>query len=365
MPAPLTTSFAVPTLEEAIARVAGDLQATLAGTDPFAPGSDEWALSRVVGGVNYLQHGFLEAILRELFVGSASQQNLERIGGIWGVLRNQPTGSRYEISATSSDATTVPAATLLTSASGVEFETDAEVVFTGAETKTITITSNDTGTDCNLDVGAALTFAAAIPDMDAEATVSSEVEAAADLEDLEAYRSRILHAIQNRAQGGALADYVGWALDVDGVTRAWADSPSWGKVRVVFEGAPSGATVEAGIVSSGKPVTAILIIVQGTGYQVSLDLQVKRETGYDAGTVTTNIEAALTALFDRQGAPSTTIRNSELRQAVANAAGVDYFILDAVVIDGAPGTANDDATTPYNQWHALDAADLEGRLTWL
>ncbi|MED8993492.1 baseplate J/gp47 family protein, partial [Escherichia coli] len=37
----------------------------------------------------------------------------------------------------------------------------------------------------------------------------------------ETFRQRVLYAYQNPPQGGAASDYVQWALEVPGVTRAW------------------------------------------------------------------------------------------------------------------------------------------------
>src|SRR4029077_19696830 len=48
------------------------------------------------------------------------------------------------------------------------------------------------------------------------------IDGGTDTETDEQLRSRILHRIRNPPMGGAIADYVTWALAVPGVTRAWA-----------------------------------------------------------------------------------------------------------------------------------------------
>lgn len=365
MPAPLETSFVIPTLQELIATISGDIQSQLPGSDPYIENSDEWVFARVLAGAEYLQFGFLRSILRELFVGSALETNLPRIGSIWGVLRNEPTNSKYTIEVEATDAATVPAATLLTSSNGIEFLTDTELVFVGAGTDTVDITSVDTGTDNNLSVGAVVTFTIPLADIEATATVTAVVEDAADIEAIEDYRARILDRIQHHPQGGAVADYTLWTMDVDGVTRCWVDSPTLGEVRVVFDGTPAAVTVQSAL-DEVKPVTAVVTAIKGTGYELFLDLSVKKVTGYSSADVLDNIVNALDALCISDGGPQLTIYNSEIRQAISNAVGVDYYTINHIIVDGVDtGSLNSNVTAPASKFHALDETNQRANVAWL
>lgn len=355
MPAPLTTSFTVPTLQALITRISGDLQAQLSDLSAFAPGSDEYVLARVLAGSNFLSYSYLEAILRELFVGSASQVNLEKIGGMWGISRNQETDSNYTIEVTATDATTIPQATLCTSSDGTEFLTDADLVFAAPGTDTVNVTSVETGSATNLTAGATLNWAVALPDVDPTATVMVVIEDGVDLEDLEAYRTRIIYRIGHTPQGSAEADYVLWTTDVDGVERCWVTSPTLGEVTVVFDGSPSAPTVQAAL-DLVTPITASVTVIKGSGTEIALVLNVHKLSGYSDSTVLASITASLEALYARKGATSTTLHNSELRQAVSVAAGVDYFTVTDLFVDGGSGTytALSDVTTDTTHWHAVD-----------
>ena len=229
----------------------------------------------------------------------------------------------------------------------------------GAGTDTVDVTATSTGSDSSLDVGATLTFASTIPSVTAATTVTAVVADGSDIETLSAYRARILERIQSTPQGGAESDWEGWAEDVDGVERAWITSPTPGYVRCVYEGTPSTGTVETYLSDdSRQPVGSSLQVVKGTEYGVAADVTVVLEDGYVLADVETSIEAQIEALCTREGAPSTTIYNSQLRTAIGNASGVDYYVLNDLILGGVSAGATSDATSTATSFHALDSGNM-------
>jgi hypothetical protein len=109
------------------------------------------------------------------------------------------------------------------------------------------------GTIGNLEPGAILTFANPLPNVSREATVDSQVVTAANGEEIEVYRQRVIDRFQKRPQGGAYADYEQWAEEVEGIINAYPYTGSPGEVDVY-----SGATVASSGNSDGIPTNAQL-----------------------------------------------------------------------------------------------------------
>ena len=97
----------------------------------------------------------------------------------------------------------------------------------------------------NLPIGPSLTFVSPVAGVTGTATVGAggllngaEAEADVDL------RSRLLARIRQPAQGGAASDYLTWALEVSGISRAWVYPQELGAgtvtVRVVSDAAVGG-----------------------------------------------------------------------------------------------------------------------------
>jgi len=356
--ATLVTGFVVPTLDELIERISGNLNSFLVGVDAFVPGSDEWNLARVLAGEEFTIYGYQSSILREVFIQTASQANLETLGAMWKVLRNQATASTLTINVTAAAALTIPIATLLTDITGIDFETDAALTFVGAGTSPVNVTSDGTGASTALDVCAVLTFSSGIPNVTSEAPVTAIVTAGVDIEGLEAYRARILNSIQNPAQGGAFADYEQWALEVSGVDRVWVDQPSLGNVRTVHDGAATALSVQNYIDDpSRRPVTAIYTAIKGAGYGLAVDVTVTLEDDFTLPDVQASIPDELTSLARNEGGAGLTIANSEIRTSIGNAAGVKSYILNDIIIDGISVGVNADATAPATEFHEYDAGN--------
>lgn len=87
--------------------------------------------------------------------------------------------------------------------------------------------------------GTAVSLVTPLAGVERDATVFVYAEGAGpattigeDAETTEQFRSRVRQRRRYRPQGGAAADYVGWALEVPGVVRAFAYSPNAGQVNV-------------------------------------------------------------------------------------------------------------------------------------
>ena len=66
---------------------------------------------------------------------------------------------------------------------------------------------------------------------------SCDLTGAADIESTDALRTRMLYTYANPPAGGSASDYVEWALQVPGVTRAWClpNGAGSGTVVVLYD----------------------------------------------------------------------------------------------------------------------------------
>jgi len=149
-----------------------------------------------------------------------------------------------------------------------------------------------------------------------------------------AWEPGLLARIRQAPAGGAQHDYVGWALEVAEVTRAWV-YPGWmgaGTVGVAFvmDARPDLIPTEDDVASVQAhlaglaPVTADVIVIAPTPYPV--DLTITALTPGDDAT-----RAAVTAevrdLLIREGQLGGTILVSRLREAISQAAGETDHVL--------------------------------------
>jgi len=127
-------------------------------------------------------------------------------------------------------------------------------------------------------------------------------------------------------QGGAAQDYVAWALEVEGVTRAWCypEELGAGTVTVRFvrdddaspiPDAGEVATVAAHIAAL-RPVTAQVTVVAPVAATLNFTIQAPSP---DTAAVRAAIEASLRALLRREAEPGETLLISHIREAISTA----------------------------------------------
>ncbi len=163
-------------------------------------------------------------------------------------------------------------------------------------------------------------------------------------------------------QGGSAADWEAWAQEYSTsgtVINAWATDLGLGAVRVLY----TGTAVEATLTTELQGLTQRPVTMTPTALAATLTATTTDITGHRDGTASqaateANIIAQLNSLAAREGAPSTTIRNSAIRTAIGQAAGLEWYTLDDV--DG-DGTGLSDVTTTALQVQTFAAPNF----TWV
>lgn len=269
-------SLATPTTRDLSDQIVAQIAASLSQSVPLLPKAFVRVLAWALAGAVVLVYKYAGFIFLQMFVAHASAEETTVNGKTliplveWGVLLgvgrpNAATKAELLIDVSVTDQTgSLPAGTqLLYAPTRVVYVTTAEVA-KDAPTIQVTIraASDDQGGDGSGDIGNlqaddVVSFASTPPGVATDAVVVSQSVTAADAEDAEVYRARIVRFVQRRPQGGAYADYQGWAEEVEGIIHAYpytGDNP--GEVDVYIQATEESSGDPDGI-PTGAQITAV------------------------------------------------------------------------------------------------------------
>jgi uncharacterized phage protein gp47/JayE len=263
--------FARPTLGDLVSRIREDFRSRLETVGDLVGAVLRRALVNVVApvwaGAVHMLHGHLDWAVRQAFALTADREQLIVMARPYGMSPTPGTFASGTGTATGTNGTAIPAFSKLRRSDGELFETtDLATIASG--TATLSIEAVNPGADGNTAAATVLTFENPI------AGVSSTVTVAAggfiggnDEEGTEAFRVRFMERLREPPQGGADHDYIAWAKEVAGVTRAWVRA-NWnglGTVKVwfvrdndsgsIFPDAGEVTTVQTAL-NAERPITA-------------------------------------------------------------------------------------------------------------
>lgn len=349
--------YSRPTLSDLRTMVAQDIQAELPGTDPLLRYSSLGIMGRVLAGLANLFYGFLDWISKQAVPFTATDEYLEGWAALKGVFRNGAKQASGTITFNGTVDAPIAAGVALTRGDGVgAVVTVGGTVGSGG---TVTVTaqidadpSGLTGAFGNCAAGTQFTLGSAISGISSVGTAATAFTGGADLELDDSLRSRMLLAYQTTPQGGASTDYVEWAREVPGVTRAWCTPNGMGPGTVVVRfmmdvseaasgGFPQGtngvAAAEtrdtaatgdqlavANYIFSKQPVTALIYSVAPGANTVNF--VISGLTGASSA-LQASIAAAITGVFEQYGEPGGTIDLSYIESAIAAIAGTPGFVI--------------------------------------
>lgn len=265
-------SLTTPTTAQISANILAQLEASLGQTVPLLPKAFLRVLAKVLAGVFILLYKYGGFIYLQLFVQTAANDDTEVLGEqvnplqFWGNLVGigTPTAPTYaelliDITVTNQTGTLPSGTQLVNSDNGVTYVTLGAVNLDAATVQATIRAAADqsggggAGTLANLNPGDELTFANPLANVDRTVVVNSVVVTAADAEDTEVYRRRILDRFQKPPQGGAYADYEQWGEEAAGIINVYPYTGDPGEVNVYSE-----ATVASSGSADGIPTAAQL-----------------------------------------------------------------------------------------------------------
>ena len=325
-------SFSRPSLSTLRSRIAADVSGRLLDGSPLRSRSVLSVLVYVWAGACHLMYGALQWYFSQFWIKTAEKEYLERKASTWGITRKA--GARAVGQVTFSGSGIVPAGSVLRNGSGLLFTVDADVSVPG----TGMVTASETGSASNLERGETLTLVQAVAGVSGSAVVFS-MTGGVDAETDDELRNRVLTALRNPPMGGSAADYVTWALEVPGVTRAWCYPLYLGLGTVglsfVCDGQDDSPLPDEEMVrrvqeyiEERKPVTADVMVFAPRAVPVDIRLRIVPDTS----AVREAVKAELHDLFTREAEPGITLLKSHIDEAVSITSGEeDHLLLEPAV----------------------------------
>jgi len=334
-------SFKRPSLIEITKRIEKDIESRLFGGTALLRRAVLRVLARVFAGAIHTSYGFINSVVEQLFVATATDTWLDRLGLLWGV--NKKAGSFATGTATFNGniGSVIPIETKIQNDGGIEYATLTEEILATTSIN-IEIQAIESGEDANYKVDSVanplvLSLVSPLAGIDNEINVYDSVTGGQTVENDEDYRKRILQHIQFPPMGGNKADYIEWGLSVDGVSQAWcyplANGPGTVTVVVTAQGAdptpsPTLLTDVNTKINEVKPITSTISAVSITDSNGNNGFAkvkyVMKITPYDT-QIEDNIKKNISDLL-YPIEPGSVIKLSQVRGAITAAGTRDYTI---------------------------------------
>lgn len=267
---------------------------------------------------------------------------------LWGVYRNTAAsagpGSAYFILSGPAD---IPIGSIFTGQNSIQYTTNQDNNFTAAGTLVVSgLITTETGSVTNLATGSAITLTSSIPNVNNAGTIIT-MTGGTDAETDAALAIRAQQARSAPPAGGALNDYIMWALACPnvGVTRAW--TLTWGAgygtviVYICIDdglhtyGFPNGSNGSSiletrGVTASGdqlavanyiygplyRPVTALAYVYSPQAQAINITIQGALP---NTSTAKASAAAAIAARFVSIGTPlGMTVYESDISKYIDN-----------------------------------------------
>jgi len=348
--------FPRPTLSSLIALARQDITSGISGIGQLLPVSKLGAIATTLAGFAHLQHDHIDWAARMAIPYTAEDEFLESWAGLKSV-------SRYPAVAAVGTATfqgatdlVIPANQIIRRADNISYITLAEVRFTSI-TATVQLAALEAGPSGNCPAGTPLTLATIIPGVTSTGLAAVAFTGGVEAEEDESLRARMLQKYGAPPQGGAADDYVTWALEVPGVTRAWCSpiDPTPGSVTVYAMldevnatsspatsgfplGVGGGATGEwritpatldclaiANRIYPVRPVTAVVWVKPPTPQTINIQVA---NMSQNTSLIQSQIQAAVDEAFRQVGTPlGGTVFQSTISSAIDTVPGLGRWTL--------------------------------------
>lgn len=325
--------FNRPSLLDLVDRIRADIASRLAVDDPLRR-ADMEVYARVHAGSAHGMYGYLDWMVKQLLPDTAEAEYLDRHAAIWLTVPREPAvAATGQVTFTIQTGAVIPAGTVVRAFDSTEYQTTADATVVGL-TATAPITAVIAGIAGNRASGQTLTLASPISGVQASA-LGGLLSGGTEIESDDNLRARVLTRIQTPPHGGSALDYVTWAKEVAGVTRAWCYPQELGvgtvTVRFMRDGdvnpIPDAGAVAAVLayINALRPVTAALTVVAPVAVPLNFSITLTPSTT----TVRAAVQSALADLISRDAVPGGTILLSHINEAISLATGETDHVLSA------------------------------------
>lgn len=323
--------YDIPTLPALITRTEADFERN--APDALRR-SDAKVAARALSGAVFQLFGYQSWMARQAHPATCDEEVL-LLWAQWRLEegRKPAVAAAGRIGVTGSTGAVVDADVVYQSSDGRRYVV-SEAVTLVAGAAQVLVAAEVAGTAGNLEAGE-LTAVAPVLGVNSTATIGADgISGGAEQESIEALRARVQAAFKNPSKVGNGADFVEWALEVPGVTRAWA-LPRWmgpgtfGLTFVcdgdadIFPSPAKVAEVQA-YLEEKRPVTSEVYVF--AAQRLAVDFQIKVIP--DSTATRTAVAKALTALVNAEGGSGSTIPHTHIRAAISNAPGETDHVLN-------------------------------------
>jgi uncharacterized phage protein gp47/JayE len=314
-------------------------------------------LAWVQAGLAYLHYGYLDWISLQSTPFTSTGEYLEGWAAMapTPVLREAPTPASGPASWSGTVNTPLPGGTVCTRGDGFQYATLADATVGSGGSVTATVVALVAGSNGNTDSGTPLELGVSIGGIASMGAATAAITGGADLEEDGPMRTRMEESYAAPPHGGNQADFVTWALQVTGVTRAWCVPPSTtnlGTVTIYFMmdvseaaygGFPQGtngvaaletrATAATGdqlaVANYLYPLRAVTMLVYAVAPQASAQAFTISGLSGISTAQQGQVSAALTTLFLQLDSPlaTTSIEQSDCAAAITAIGGLPSFAI--------------------------------------
>lgn len=322
--------FNISTLAEIIQRVSNDL------TSNKVRQSDAQVLSRVHAATTFGLQGYLDWIAKQILPDTCDEDMLERQATLrLGVGRKAAVVSKGHASFTGNASAVVGIDTVLQTDDGIQYLTTESVTLDKTGKGTIAIKAIEAGVSGDLDAATTLNLVSPVYAVNSTFTVTDEgITGGVEQETIESLRQRVIRSYRIIPHGGSKDDYVTWALEVPGVTRAWC-VPKWlglGTVAVFFlkDGAADPMPTDQDLqemqayLETVRPVTAEVYALRPQTKAIVYQLWVDPDTP----AVRAAVEQSLKDLHYREAELGSTLLLTHISEAISISKGENDHRID-------------------------------------
>ncbi len=224
----------IPTTEEINDRIISDIESSTGQSTPLMAKALNRVLAFALSGVFTILYKFGQWAIKQIFTITQDDDSLELKGDQYDIARKVAVAAELTAGFTGDNDMAIPAGQQFRgNSNGLLYSVQSALTIAGgvASGDVLCLTS---GEDSNLVNGSTITILQPIAGLDNQATITATRTEGEDQEALEDYRVRISEREKTPPQGGSLVDYILWAKEVAGITRAFA----WGhrEVPAITEG---------------------------------------------------------------------------------------------------------------------------------
>lgn len=310
-------------------------------------------LAWVMSGLAYSVYGYLDWIAREAVPFTATDEFLEAWAALIGIYRKDATPASGAAQFTGTPGTYVAAGTAMMRQDATPYTSTEDASVDASGTLIVPFTAAVMGALTDSDPGIPIGFDTPIVGINNSGVILDPgCTGGADQETDDALRTRTLAKYRAPPQGGSANDYVEWALEVPGCTRAWVEPSGAGPgsviVRPMFDdvqaasgGFPQGtdgcATEETrGPTATGdqlavaehiwpvEPVPALVWVLAPLAFPIDINL-----IALDPNTpdMQSEIIASINDMYLVKAEIGGTIYPSDLYEAILATPGIVHFTM--------------------------------------